>query len=166
MKSLMMIVIAASTIFIIQAVDLKAEFSANLSDNEIAIWQHEVSHGSKFGNKWSNEQKKVWEKTQEWWQRRMVGDWDNLEKLYHKDAILYHYFHKVPFNFPAYEKMMGGKSFWQVYCTVHDIRTIENVAVVMMYYEIVTGIPSKRMIFVWMKQGPDWKLVSSMNKEE
>ena len=162
MKFLVMIVMVVSTMFIIQVLDLEAA----LLPNEIKILKSSVKHGSKFGEGWSEEQKIVWNKTQRWWQVRMVGDWSNLENLYHKDSILYHYFHKVPFNFPAYKKMMSGKVFGQVYCTVHEISIIENVAIVLIYYEITEPIPPKRMIFVWMRQGADWKLVASMNKEE
>lgn len=53
-----------------------------------------------------------------------------------------------------------------VYPTVHDIRIVENVAILMMSYETTPSIPVRRMIFVWMRLGSDWKLVSSMNNDE
>ena len=162
MKSLVMIIIAFSTIFIFQVADLEAA----LLPNEIKIQMSSVKHGSKFGDGWSEEQKMVWNKTKEWWQLRMAPEWGKLKDLYRKDAILYHYFHKVPFDVSAYEELAKGKIFGLVYCTVHEIRIIENVAIVMLYYEIAEPIFPKRMIFVWMKQGADWKLVTTMNKEE
>jgi hypothetical protein len=162
MKSLMIALLVINVAFIIQVTDLDAA----LLPNEIKVQESSVKHGPKFGEGWSEEQKKVWNKTQKWWQLRMVGDWSNLEKLYHEKAILYHYFHKVPFEFSAYEGMMKGVVFGVVYCTVHEIRIIENVAVAMIYYEIVDPIPPKRMIFVLIKQGDDWKFISTMNKEE
>ena len=96
----------------------------------------------------------------------MVCDWGKLKDLYHQDAILYSYFHKVPFGVSELEELAKGKIFGVVYCIVHDIRIIENVAVVMLYYEIAHPIPPKRMIFVWMKQGANWKLITTMTKEE
>jgi hypothetical protein len=166
MKSLMMIAMAVTTIFIIQVTNSVAELSLNLADNEIMILSSTVKHGTEFGKEWTKEQQKVWEKTQRWFQVRMSDDWRNLENFYHKDAIFYHYFHKLPLNFSAYEKLMSGKMFWQAYCTVHEIKIIENIAILMMYYQVDSGSSPKRMTFVWMKQGTDWKLVTSMNKEE
>ena len=61
---------------------------------------------------------------------------------------------------------MGRKIFWRAYFTVHEIRIIENVDILMMYYEVDSGSPPQRMTFVWMRQGADWELVASMNKEE
>ena len=157
-----MIAIAIGATFVNQLVDLEAA----LLPKQIEIQMSSVAHGPKFGDGWSEEQKEVWNKTQEWWQLRMASDWSKLKNLYHKDAILYHYFHKVPFDFPAYEELARGLAFGIVYCTVHEIRIIENVAIVMLYYEIYEPIPPKRMIFIWMKQGADWKLIGDMNKEE
>ena len=162
MKLLLVIAMAIYTIFLNQAVYLEAA----LLPNEIKILSSSVKHGPKFGDGWSREQKEVWNKTQEWWQLRMVLDWKKIESLYHKDAILYHYFHKVPLNFPKYKELARFKNFASVNCTVHEIRIIENVAIVMLYYEIYEPISPKRMIFVWMKQGADWKLIADMNKEE
>ena len=162
MKSLMMVAMMIGTIFIIQIVDLEAA----LLHNQTEIWSDSVKSGPKFGDGWSDEQKAVWNKTQKWWQLRIASDWGGLKNLYHKDAILYHYFHKVPFEFPAYEELAKGMVFAMVTCTVYSIRIIEDVAIVMLYYEIYEPIPSKRMIFVWMKQGADWKLIADMNKEE
>ena len=162
MKSLIISITVLCSFFIIQVVEAEAA----LAPNEIKIQESSVKHGPKFGEGWSGEQKKIWNKTQEWWQLRMVGNWVDLEKTYHQDAILYHYFHKVPFEFPVYKEMMTGKIFKVVYCTVHEIRIIENVAVVMIYYEISFPIPPKRMIFVWKKQGTDWELIATMTKEE
>lgn len=162
MKNLWMFILAVGTIFIIQVVDLEAA----LLPNEIKIQVGAVKHGPEFGSGWSAEQKNVWDKTQEWWQLRMGPEWDKLKLLYHKDATLYHYFHKVPFDFSLYEELAKENVFNVAYCTVHQIRVIENIAVVFLYYEILDPIPPKRMIFVWMKQGEDWKLVSTMNKEE
>ena len=162
MKSLVMIIITFSTICIFQVADLEAA----LLPNEIKIQESGIKHGPKFGEGWSEEQKIVWSKVQKFWQLRMAKDWDNLEKFYHNNAILYHYFHKVPFDFPVYEDLVKGKDFALIYCTVHEIRIIENVAVVMLYYEIAFPILPKRMIFVLIKQGDDWKFISTMNKEE
>ncbi|MGW8303812.1 MAG: nuclear transport factor 2 family protein [Desulfobacterales bacterium] len=162
MKSLMMVAMMIGTIFFIQIVDLEAA----LFSNQTEIMTSSVKHGPKFGDGWSEEQKEVWDKTQKWWQFRMASDWGKLKNLYHKDAILYHYFHKVPFEFAAYEELAKGMAFAMVTCTVHAIRIIEDVAIVMLYYEIYEPIPPKRMIFIWMKQGADWKLIADMNKEE
>lgn len=162
MKSLMMVAIVIGTIFILQTVDSEAA----LLSKQIEIQMSSVKHGPNFGDGWSEAQKEVWNKTQKWWQLRMASDWGKLKNLYHKDAILYHYFHKVPFEFPAYEELARGMAFGLVTCTVHTIRIIENVAIVMLYYEIYEPISPKRMIFIWMKQGADWKLIADMNKEE
>ena len=162
MKPLIVITMAIGAIFVNQVVDLEAA----LLPKQIEIQMSSVEHGPKFGDGWSEEQKEIWNKTQEWWQLRMASDWSKLKNLYHKDAILYHYFHKVPFEFPAYEELARGMAFGMVTCTVHAIRIIENVAIVMLYYEIYEPILPKRMIFIWMKQGADWKLIADMNKEE
>jgi hypothetical protein len=153
MKLLIVIVMVFGAIFVNQVVGLEAA----LLPNQTEIWSSSVDYGPKFGDGWSEDQKEVWNKTQEWWQLRMVSDWGKLKNLYHKDAILYHYFHKVPFEFSAYEELARGMVFAMVTCTVHAIRIIENVAIVMLYYEIYEPIPPKRMIFIWMKQGADWK---------
>lgn len=162
MKLLIVIVIVFGAIFVNQVVGLEAA----LLSNQTEIMGSSVEYGPKFGDGWSEEQKEVWNKTQEWWQFRMASDWSKLKNLYHKDAILYHYFHKIPFEFPAYEELARGMVFAMVTCTVHEIRIIENVAIVMLYYEIYEPIPPKRMIFVWLKEGADWKLIADMNKEE
>ena len=158
----MVIVMAVSTMFLIQVVDLEAA----LLPNEIAIRPSSIKHGPEFGNGWSEDQRMVWNRTQEWWQLRMASDWGKLKNLYHNDAILYSYLHKVPFDVSELEELAKKKIFGVVYCTVHEIRTIENIAVVMIYYEIVHPIPPKRMVFVWMRQGADWKLITTMSKEE
>ena len=162
MKLLIVIIIVFGSIFVNQVVGLEAK----LLSNQTEIMGSSVKYGPKFGVGWSEEQKEVWNKTQEWWQLRMASDWGKLKNLYHKDAILYHYFRKIPFEFPAYEELARGLVFVMVTCTVHEIRIIENVAIVMLYYEIYEPIPPKRMIFVWLKQGADWKLIADMNKEE
>jgi len=162
MKPLMIVAMVIGTICIIGIVDLEAA----LLSNQTYISTRKVKHGPNFGDGWSEDQKEVWNKTQKWWQLRMAKDWGKLKNLYHKDAILYHYFHKTPFEFPAYEELTRGMIFGMVTCTVHAIRVIENVAIVMLYYEIYEPVPPKRMIFIWMKQGADWKLIADMNKEE
>ena len=162
MKPLLVIAMAIFAIFVNQVVYLEAA----LLPNEIKILSSSVKPGPKFGDGWSREQKEVWNKTQEWWQLRIVLDWKKIENLYHKDAIVYPYFCNVPLNFPKYKELARSMSFDSVNCTVREIRIIENVAIVMIYYEIYYPIPPKRMIFVWMKQGADWKLITSLNKEE
>jgi hypothetical protein len=177
MKHLIVIAMVIGSIFVNEVVDLGAALLSNQieirktleigeSKTERFRFRFSVKHGPKFGDGWSEEQKEVWNKTQEWWQFRLASDWKKLENLYHKDAILYHYFHKVPFNPPAYKELAKGATFDFVCCTVHEIRIIENIGIVMLYYEIMEPIRPKRMIFVWMKQGADWKLIADMNKEE
>ena len=162
MKFLVMIVMVVSTMFIIQVVDLEAA----LLPNEIKILKSSVKHGSKFGEGWSEEQKMVWNKTQEFFQFRMVLDWGKLNNLFHKDAIIYSIFRKVPFDFLELEKVLKGKYLGVFYCTVHEIRIIENVAIVMLNYEKEFPLPPGRMTFVWLRQGADWKLITFMSKRE
>jgi hypothetical protein len=79
MRSVLMIVMAIGSIFIIQVVDL----AAALLPKQVVIMIDSVRHGPKFGDGWSEEQKEVWNKTQEWWQTRIDSDWVKLKSLYH-----------------------------------------------------------------------------------
>ena len=168
MKFLMMIVIAVSTMFIIQVVDLEAA----MLPNEIKILKNDVKYGSEFGDGWTEEQKKVWSKTQEWWQILLSSDWSKLAKSYHKDAILYPHYQKVPIYPSAFEAILEerapahdiGRGFGYVYCTVHDIRIIENIAIVMLSMDFSEMYPATGRIFVWMKQGASWELISTISK--
>jgi hypothetical protein len=36
----------------------------------------------------------------------------------------------------------------------------------MLNYEIYELIAPKRMIYVWMKQGADWEIIATLEKEE
>lgn len=147
---------------------IQAEGSeAALAPNEIKIQESSVKHGPKFGEGWSDEQKIVWNTVQKWWQLRMVKDWENMEKMYHNDAVLFPYFLKAPIDFSELEESIkDSMEFGVIYCTVYEIRIIENVAVVMMYYEVFDPIPPKRMIFVLLKQGGEWKFIATMAKDE
>ncbi|MBC2705239.1 nuclear transport factor 2 family protein [Desulfobacula sp.] len=162
MKSLMMIVIAVSTVFIIQVASLEAA----LLPNEIAIRKSSLKQGTKFGEGWSKEQKMVWNKTQEFFQFRVVLDWDNLNKLFHKDAIIYTVSRKVPYDFLELEEVLKGRVPAVFYCTVHEIRIIENVAIVMLNYEVEFPVPPGCLTFVWMRQGADWKIITLTGKKE
>ena len=162
MKSLVMIVMVVSTMFIIQVVDLEAA----LLPNEIKIMPSSVKHGPEFGKGWSEEQKMVWDKTQEFFQFRTVSDWSKLKKLFHKDAIIYGISRKVPYDFLELEEVLKEKTPGFFYCTVHEIRIIENIAIVLLSYEVEFPIPPASMSFVWIRQGADWKLITFTNRRE
>lgn len=162
MKSIIIIITVLCSFFFTHI----GEANAALAHNEIKIQESNVKHGPDFGKDWSDEQKIVWNKVQKWWQLRMVCDWENMEKMYHRNAVLYPYFQKVPIDFPALGDLIKGLEFGVIYCTVHEIRIIENVAVVMFYYELFDPFPPKRATFVLMRQGADWKLIATMSKDE
>ena len=96
----------------------------------------------------------------------MASEWDKLKGLYHKNAIIYPFFKKVPIDFHGLVESLKDTVVEFKYCTVHEIRIIENIAMVMFNYESVVPSVPKRAIFIWMEQSDDWKLISQMSKEE